>query len=395
MDFRFNPQEEQWRKEVRDFFEREVTSELLEQLEAKGEEHSPELYQKLTQKGWLGLSWPKEYGGKGCGIIEMCIFYEEMSRAQAPIQDVYRHSIAYFGSELIALGTEEQQKHFLPRLARGEITCCRGFTGPEAGSDLANVQLRAVEDGDYYRLNGEKTFMLAHYTDHIVALTRTDPNAIPKHRGLTMFIVDLESPGVKMRPMWTLGGHKRSQVFFDDVMVPKGNLLGKLNRGFYQAMEDLNQERSGAFQIVLLEKYFHNLIQFVKKSRRNGQPLGQIPETRQRLADLTTGIQVAWLISRYTLWRQSQGMSTDKEAAMTKLYVSELSQRLARVAMDTIGPLSLLEYSGQSKEWTPLMGQFPWLYRNCSMETIGGGTSEIQRHVIAMRGLQLPRTKGM
>ena len=234
MNFRFSPDEERFRQEVRAFLDKEVTEGVLQEIDS-GQgfgPHSWELLRKLGAKGWLTPSWPKEYGGLGLSHIYRFIIQEELDYYGGLfIGRSTGASIA--GPTILLYGSEEQKKEYLPRIARGEIEFALGYTEPQAGSDLAALEIRAVEDGEDYVMNGQKCFNTrSHFAQYHWLAARTDPNA-PRHRGISLFIVDLSSPGITIRPMWTVGGTRTNEVFYDSVRVPKGNLVGEKNRGFY------------------------------------------------------------------------------------------------------------------------------------------------------------------
>ena len=348
MNFRFSPEEETWRQEVREFFAREVTDELLERLQREQgctNTHSQELYLKMAQKGWLGLAWPKEFGGQARGYAEQAIFAEECTRGRVPpgTVNVIGNTVHFLGGALIQYGTDEQKRTFLPKIAAGEIRSCQGLTEPNAGSDLASVELRAVEDGDDFILNGTKLFSNAHNANHMFTVTRTDPN-VPKHRGITLFLTPLDSPGIHISALYTVGGRRRNVVTFEDVRVPKTHMLGELNRGWYNLAVTMGLERSQAQGVAEMERRFADLVEFVKRAQRQGKPLGSFPAVRYALARLATELQTAKLLSYKVVWMQGAGLDVGaKEAPLAKLYHSELVERFASTALDILGQYGQLE----------------------------------------------------
>lgn len=390
MRFSFTEAQEKFRQELKEFFEREMTPEVMAKLEAQGETanaHSPEIYKKMAEKGWLGLQWPKEYGGEGRSHVEMAIFNEEAGYYQVPMTG-YALTVNVVGNSFIAFGTEEQKKEYLPRIARGEILFCQGFSEPGSGSDLASLQTQAVEDGDEYVINGQKIFTTnAHIADYIFLLARTDPN-VPKHKGLSLFVVPMNAPGVSVKPLYTLGGGRVNQTFFEDVRIPRKNLIGEKNRGWYHATTTLDFERSGAGRVGHARRILEGLIQYVKETKRNGYPLSKDPIIRQKLAQMEIELEVVRLIAYRVASMQSRGLIPNHEASMSKVYGSEYLKRLANVGMEILGPYSALQ---SGSKWAPLHGKIEALTRGAMGGTIAAGTSEIQRYIIAGRGLGLPR----
>ncbi|RMF85310.1 MAG: acyl-CoA dehydrogenase, partial [Nitrospinota bacterium] len=329
----------------------------------------------------------KEYGGEGRSHVEMAIFNEEAGYFHVPMVG-YALTVNVVGNSIITFGTEEQKREYLPRIARGEILFCQGFSEPGSGSDLASLQTQAVEDGDEYVINGQKIYTSnAHIADYIFLLARTDPN-VPKHKGLSLFVVPMDAPGVSIRPLYTLGGVRLNQTFLENVRVPRKNLIGEKNRGWYHATTALDFERSGAGRVGYGRRILEMLVQYTKETRRNGQPLSKDPVIRQKLAQMEIELEVARLIAYRVASMQSRGLIPNHEASMSKLYGTEYLKRLANVGMEILGPYSSLQ---TGSKWVPLRGKIEALARTSLGGTIAAGTSEIQRYIIAGRGLGLPR----
>jgi alkylation response protein AidB-like acyl-CoA dehydrogenase len=395
MEFRFSPEEEAFRQEVREFLRREWT-----EVQAGGGAESPlgygggtsievikDFQRKLAQKGWLTLAWPKEYGGMGAGIWKQVIYMEEMAYHRAP------HQLGVgpdrVGPTIILYGTEEQKREHLPRIASGEVIWCQGFSEPGAGSDLASLQTTAVPDGDYFVVNGQKIWTsLAHVADWMILLARTDPSA-PKHKGISYFLVDMKTPGITVQPLHELTGrHTFNQVFFDNVRVPRKNLVGELNRGWYVAAATLDFERSGINRVMAGIRTFEDLVEYAREVQKDGRRLIDLPGVRHRLAELKIEFEVGRMLSYRVASLQAQGRIPNQEASMSKLYGSELQQRLARSAVEIMG------LSGQllpGSKWAPLAGRVAEYYLASVSTTVAAGTSEIMRNIIAIRGLGLPR----
>ena len=390
MDFRFSPEEQDFRQQLRDFLEQE----LPPGWEGSANEDDDEVWElglkirkKLAERGWLTLAWPREYGGLEASHMMQVIFSEEMAYGRAPGRDIF--GTRMLAPTLMIHGTEDQKLEYLPPVARGEVQWCQGYSEPESGSDLASLQTRAVEDGDDFVVNGTKIWTsAAHRADHMMVLTRTDPEA-PKHRAISFLLADMHSPGIEVRPIVNMANqHHFNMVVFEDVRVPKKNLVGEQNRGWYVGATLLDFERSGVDYSAGSRRTLENLVDFCKENKRNGRPLAEDPLARQRLADLAIEIDVSRLISYNVAWMQSQGLVPNKEASMGKVFGTELQQRVARDGMAILGLYGQLE---PDSKYAALGGRIEKAYITAISATLAAGTSEIQRNIIATRGLGLPR----
>jgi len=383
MDFRLGPDEERFRQEVRDFLRRELPSDWdgFDDEDA-GWEFTLQMRKKLAQKGWLTLHWPREYGGMGASPLLQLVFNEEMSYHGAPGRDIF--GTRMLAGALMVWGTEEQKRTFLPPIARGEVQWCQGYSEPEAGSDLASLKTTAVEEGDFFVVNGSKIWTsFAHRADWIFLLARTNPYA-PKHRGISFLLVDMKTPGITVRPIINMAGdHHFNQVFFDRVRVPKENLVGEKDRGWYVAMTVLSFERSAVGYSAGARRKLERLAGFLKETGGGGDP-----RIRHRFADLWIEAETARLLAYRVAWLQAKGEVPSTEASISKLFGSEMSQRVSRFGLEAMGPYAQLV---KGSKWARLHGAFQrtWLYSFAM--TIGAGTSEVQRSIIAVRGLGLPR----
>lgn len=284
--------------------------------------------------------------------------------------------------------SEEQKKEHLPPIAGGELLWCQACKEPNAGSDLASLTTKGVEDGDDYVLNGQKIWTTAaHRADWMFTLARTDPE-LPRHRGLSYFLVDMKTAGITIRPLRDMAGnHLFNELFLDDVRVPKRNMVGEKNRGWYVTLMTMNFERSGISAFSASKRTLEELVEFVKETKRDGEVLAQNPFIRHRLAQLAIEIEVGRALSYRIAWVQQVGGIPAAEAAAAKVYGSELGQRLAYLGCQIMG------LYGQVKEskWAPLQGRFENAYQTCVGMNIAAGTSEVMRNIIATRGLELPR----
>jgi len=388
MDFRFSKEEEEFRKELGEFLDKELTEEISRQnWEDKGlGPEGREFARKLGAKGWLGLGWPKEYGGQGGSPMYEFILVTELARRGAHIPNDIARLMG--GPTILRHGSEELKKEFLPRIARGEIEFALGYTEPQAGSDLAALEIRAVEDGDDYIMNGQKMFNTeCHYADYHWLAARTDPDA-PRHRGISLFVVDMNSPGITLRPIWTMSGERTNEVFYDNVRVPKKRVVGEKNKGFYYIITALNHERLTVYTIERLYPVINSLIQYAKETQYNGKPLAEDPLIRRKLAQMAIDFEVGRMIEYRAYCMICQGLELDYQSGIAKVFSSELRQRLVNIGMQILGHYGQLQ---EGSKWAPLKGRIDWEYRTSFIGTLAGGSSEIIRNIIATRGLELPR----
>ena len=390
MEFKFTEQDEEFRKELRAF----MKAELPDSWEGAGrypEEDDWDLNivirKKMAEKGWLTMHWPEEYGGQAASPVKSAIYNEEIAYMRAPGRDIFGGRM--LGPTLMIHGSEEQKKTHLPSVANGDIQWCQGYSEPESGSDLASLSTRAVRDGDEFVINGGKVWTtMAHRADWIMLLTRTDPDA-PKHRGISFVLVDMKSPGVTVRPIINMaGGHEFNQVTFDDVRVPRANVVGDEDRGWYVAVTLLDFERSGIDYSAAARRMLDDVREFATETKRNGQPLIEIPWVRSLMADRYIDCEVARLMAYNVAYMQSQDLIPTKEASMSKVFGSETVQRVTEASLDILGQYGTL---GREDKWAPLKGRVQEHWMNAFAGTIAAGTSEVQRNIIAGRGLGLPR----
>jgi len=395
MDFSFTPEQEAFRMELRRWLESNLDPELRvydamdERVAASREvfEKRRVWQSKLYAAGWAGIAWPREYGGRGAGLIEQIIYNEEYARVRAPIVPGYL-GIGMCGPTLIQYGTQEQKRRYVKRILSGEDIWCQGYSEPNAGSDLAGIQTRAEDKGDYFLLNGQKIWTsAAQYADMMFLLARTDPSA-PKHKGISYLLLDMKSKGVEVRPLVVASGHAHfNEVFFEDVQVPRENLVGPKNEGWRVAMTTLSYERAfvgGEGQTEAVRA----LIELAHRVEVEGRPAWQVPWVRQRLTALAIECQAAKYTQLRSLTRQLRGLPPGPEGSMLKLFGSELGVRIAHFATEMLGPYAQL---GQA---LPLVPEAPrWQSRviSCLQFRIAGGTSEIQKNIIGERSLGLPK----
>jgi len=389
MDYLFTDEQQQFRKEVREFLEEELQNGTYDRREeAYQEGYSPEFSRKLAAKGWIGISWPREYGGADRGHVESMILEEELLRYGAPT--LYHHNGANLvGPGLIAFGSEELKREFLPRILRAEVSFCLGYSEPNAGSDLASLETKAMESGETYIVNGNKTWTsFADKSDYCWLLARTDPQT-SKHRGLSVLLVDMKLPGVSVRSLIDITGDKHfNEVFFEDVAVPNKMLVGEKNRGWYQIALNLQLQRGGLARVMGNYPLLVDLVKYARETMQNGQPLIKEPLIRNMLANLVIEFQAGRLLCYRVAMLLDAGESASCESSVAKVFGSEVSQRVADVAT------RVLALHGQLMPGSPgahLQGRAARNFLYSLSFTLGGGTSEIQRSIIATRGLGLPR----
>ena len=390
MDFQFTEEQERFRQEVRHFLEEELRQGTFEpSCDAWIQGSSPEFTRKVAQRGWIGLTWPKEYGGQGRSNIDRFILTEEMLRYGAPAA-YHWFTDRQIGRSLIAYGTEEQKQELLPKILRGEIYIGLGMSEPQAGSDLASLQTRAIEDGDDSIIDGQKMWTSnARFMDYIYLVARTDLEA-PKHRGISEFIFEANLPGITIQPTIDITGSEAwAEVFYDGVRVSKKCLIGEKNRGFYQILNQLDYERAGLERLMGNYPLFDAIIQFTKETERSGKPLSQEILIRHKLAQLQIEFEVGRLLTYRVALVIEEGRAPNWEAAMAKAYCTTFEQRLADTATEILGLYGQLV--AESK-WAPILGMATHSYLGSKGYSLQAGTTEILRNIVALRGLGLPES---
>jgi len=390
MDFELSVEERAFEAEVERFLEENRSPDVMdvhpEQLSQTVDTPAKRAFmRKLAARGWLGMSWPKRYGGQERPGIYDHILTEALSRFGAPQPG---KGVGIVGKTLIRHGNETLKQYFLPRIIRGEIEFAIGYSEPQAGSDAANMQLRAVRDGAGWRLDGQKIWTTsAHFADWYWLGARTDPSA-PKHRGISLFLIRMDDPGLTVRPTWTIGDERTNEVFFDGVRVSDDFVVGEVNRGWTYICEALDLERFAMMPIGPLEMKLEALCGWVRSARRDGEALRDEPLVRARIARLAAQLEVARGLQRRVVSEAVNGRVPTVESSKYKLYMNELGKRVADTALDLMGAAGQLK---PGETGAPLGGRFERSYRYTVVDTIGGGTSEIQKNIIARRGLGLPQ----
>jgi len=392
MRFTFNDEHVRFRAEVRAFLERTLTREFWRRHEQLGGgSSSPEFSLAAAEEGWLAIAWPEEYGGRGLSFIEQMIYMEEMTMAGAPIEH-HRRAVQQVGPSIMLFGTEEQKRHFLPRIASGEISFAMGLSEPNAGSDLASVTTSAVRSGDDWIVNGRKRFTSgAHFSEYLWTVTRTDPEA-PKHRGISMLVVPLKDPGVRVVPLIDMQGrHHFNEVLLEDVRVPASNLIGDENRGWYVNAATMDFERSGISRFAFLRRTLDRALAESTEMPAARKSPGGFSAPRDRLAAAAVRAEVGKQLAYRVTALQSAGAMPNYEVSVAKLTITETIQQLCNLGLNLHGMHGLLSQEpSDGREDSPALEWGP-LYLDAVRHTIGQGAAEIQRNVVAQRGLGLPR----
>jgi len=388
--YTFTEEDEKFRQELRSWIRNEipVNFEKWHGVNEAGEdfEYGLKIRRKLAKKGWLTMAWPKEYGGQGASYMKQVIFNEEMSYHRMPGRDGFGAKM--LGPTLMVHGTEEQKKRFLPPIANGEVQWCQGYSEPDSGSDLASLKLKVEDKKDHWLVNGTKVWTsMAHKATWIFFLGRTDPDA-PKHKGISFFVANIEDSGIEVQPIINMGNeHYFNQVIFNNVKIPKDSLIGELNRGWYIAATLLDFERSGVEYPSSAKRNFEEIIQFVKKNKNSsGEPLIQDPYINKTLVDLDLDIEAARLMAYEVAYLQSQGEVPSIEGSVAKILGTTLTQKIAKIGTDFSGLYGQLTDSS-----APFDGKYLKQQLHVTAFTIFAGTTEIQKNIIATRGLGLPR----
>ncbi len=399
MDYKLTELQQGLRQEYDDFFREEMKNAPLvyqkQTLEAiydsdEGWNFHVQMREKLVEKGWLAMAWPKEYGGREAPIMEQLIFSEVQSYHRAPGIDAF--GFGMFAPTLMLFASEEQKKRLLPPIARGETNYCQGWSEPNAGSDLASLETTAIKDGDTYVVNGQKVWTTgAHRADHMFLLARTNPEE-KRSKGLSVFNVAMDLPGIEVRPIHYMnGGHLYNEIFFNNVRITESNRIGPENEGWQSTRATMNFERSGVGLFAEMKRTLEEFMVYLKTTKRGGKFLYENSSVRQKIARLYAEMEAGRSLSYRIAWNQEKGglMIAPHAASESKVFGGELHQRMANFGTEIMGLHGQLEGS----EWAPLSGKMPFDYQGCMGYNIAAGSSEIQRNIIAWVGVGLPRFK--
>ena len=399
MDFEFSEKEEQLRREIREFARRELAGrDLITGLEEESLdedwEFAMQMSKKLSQKGWLTMAWPKEYGGRDASFFEQHVYMDEASYRGIPGMTMGVSGIGWVGQSLMLFGSDEQRKKYLPPIAAGEPDgiWCTAYSEPNAGSDFANIQTRAVRDGDYYTLNGQKIWTsCAHRARWCWLAVRTDASVSKKQHGISLIILDMKSPGITIKPIYNYAGiHIFNELFFDNVRVPVTNLVGTENRGWYQLMQSLAFERhSVAPQFYgTARRILEIIVKYARGTNLHGKPLASDPLVRHKLAERAIELETLKLFGYEITWKLSKGLIPIYEAARNKAYCDFVMQRLATTGSEIIGAYSQVD---MRSKWAKVEGNITRLYMMFPGISIAAGTDEIQKNIVGQFKMGLPR----
>ena len=392
MHIAYTEEQEALRQELRAYYARLLTPEIREGLH-RGQgtgETMRAVVRQMGADGWLGIGWPKEYGGQGRSDIEQFIFFDESMRAGAPVPMLTINTV---GPTLYRNGSEEQKAFFLPKILKGEVHFCIGYTEPGAGTDLASLTTRADRDGDEYVINGQKIFTsLASDADYVWLATRTDQDA-PKHAGITMFLVDMKTPGIKAEPMSLLSEHNICTTFYDNVRVPASAMVGGLNKGWKLITSQLNHERVTLCSPGMLENAYDHVLAWTRESKlADGRRVIDQEWVQMNLARVHAGLHFLKLLNWKVAWAATEGRMDVADASSIKVFGTEFYLETFRLLMEIVGERAYLK-RGSPGDW--ISGQVEMLYRSLLILTFGGGTNEVQRDLIGLFGLGLPRIPRM
>ena len=394
MNFNFTKEEEQFIDDVKSFIDEERKKPNADDVFAPNREadaqtkiDSParrDFMKILSSKGYLGMSWPKEYGGQEKPGIYDYILNEELCRVGAPSPG---KGVGSIGQTIIHHGSKKIKDEFLPQILAGEIDFALGYSEPGAGSDLASLQLKAEKKKGGWLINGQKIWTSsAHVADWYWLAARTDPEA-PKHKGISVFLVKMDNPGIEVHPIETVGEHATNSVFLTDVFIPDEYVVGEINLGWVYICEALNYERFTFYTIAPLEQKFKELVDLTSQVKRDGVLLSEIPDIRKKIIYLFADVQKAKVLQRKVLSVALQDEVPQTEAAVFKLFSTKLHQKLANQAMDILGREGLFR---KEYDKSHANGKWEWSYRSTLVDTIGAGTTEIQKNTIAKKSLKLP-----
>jgi alkylation response protein AidB-like acyl-CoA dehydrogenase len=392
MDFDFTPEEEAFRAELRAFLDDELPAwwRTVFVDDDRAMPFTRQFCHALAARGWLTLSWPVEHGGADGSVWQQAVVREEMWAAGEPRGPQYMN-LNYIGPLIMRFGTPEQQARHLPRMAAGDVLWCQGFSEPEAGSDLASLKTRAVRDGEHYVVNGQKIWnsYADAPADYCLLLARTNTE-VKKQVGISMFLVDMRTPGITVRPIPSMAGKTEfSEIYFDDAVIPVADRLGDEDAGWTLVGEGLAFERIGIARYARANRVLEHLVQHAREHVVDGRPLAEDPAVRARLATLATRIEAAKLLNYGAISIQAAGEVPAIEASIARIHNTQVEQLAGQVGLELLGPQGLLV---DDDELCLLDGEMQRQWLESIPVTVAAGTTEVQKNIIAQRGLGLPRS---
>ncbi len=386
----YTTEQEKLRDELRDYYAKLLTPEIEDEL-AKAQAIGPvvrKVVRQMGKDGWLGIGWPTQYGGQGRSHIEQFIFFDESMRAGAPVPMLTTNTV---GPTIMNFGDQDQKDFFLPKILAGEIHFCIGYTEPGSGTDLASIKTKAIRDGDEYVINGQKIFTsLAADADYIWLATRTSEEG-KKHKGISIFAIDMDSPGISVVPMNLLGDHNINQTFFEDVRVPASRLVGGENNGWTLITNQLNHERVTLCSPGIIDRALEDVRAWAQQTKlADGRRLVDLEWVKLNLARVTAKLEFLRLMNWKVAWTATLGGLDVADASSVKVFGTEFYQEALRLLMEVVGQRA---YLTEDTTDTVLKARLERFYRSLLILTFGGGTNEIQRDLIAMFGLGLPKSR--
>jgi alkylation response protein AidB-like acyl-CoA dehydrogenase len=390
MELEFTKEQQDFRQEVRDFCQNEKWAKIALEDEKKYEQPSPTFYRELGKKGWLGLPFPEKYGGKGKDALYETIFLEEISYCRAPFDGIaYAMTVEMLANIIFKCGTERQKLEFLPRIFSGELTTSLMYTEPHAGSDLSAIETTAILKGDYYLVNGQKMFSTCMYYPYGIFFARTNTK-VPPEKGISIFILDKNVPGITMTPIQTMYGFPTNQVFLDDVKVHKEFLIGEENHGWdYYVKTKMNYwHKSRVFMFVGFQLKFNKIVEYVRETEINGYKPRKDPLVRQKIAQMAIDVEAQRYLMYRLAWLKSKGLDTSSCSAVLNVIGNDMSLRANNYVMQILGLSGQL---GQGVSYAPLSGTMEWMYRGDVISHFVSGGSFIGKNSLAYDCLGLPK----
>ncbi len=389
MEIAYTEEQQALKSELRAYYQNLLTPEVEQQLGRAGGVGPVvrKVVQQMGSDGWLGIGWPEEWGGQGRSAIEQFIFFDESMRSGAPVPMLTINTV---GPTIMNFGTQEQKEFFLPKILAGEISFCIGYTEPNSGTDLASLTTRAVRDGDEYVINGAKIFTsLAGDADFVWLATRTDPN-VAKHKGISMFVVPMDTPGIRVVPMKLLGDHNINYTFYEDVRVPATSLVGGENQGWTLITNQLNHERVTLCSPGIVERVLTDVRAWAQSTKLpDGRRVVDQEWVQEHLARVHAELEFLRLINWKVAWQGTQGHLDVADASTIKVFGTEFYLRAFRLLMEIVGQAGYLTRGSPA---AVIAGRLEMYARSMIILTFGGGTNEIQRDLIAIFGLGMPRS---
>ena len=395
MDFSLTPEQQQVERDIYEYLEKLITPEVKAELLISHEGGGPDTHphftnaiRQLGKDGWLGIGWPKEYGGQGRNAIEQYLFFDAVWGYHClPIPMLALNTV---GPAIMRHGTDEQKNRFLPKILKGELNISIGYTEPDAGSDLASLRTKAEKDGDHYVINGNKIFTsMAQFCDYLWLAARTDPEA-PKHKGISIFMIDINTPGITVDPLMTMGGLMSTFTYYDNVRVPRSCLIGEENKGWNYINSQLAHERLMLGAHSRMQRAIEEATAWTKEHQFDGKPVIEQPWVKNKLAELSVDTEVLRLFNFYVAWQLTQGVEPFADASMTKIFGTELMQKVNGTITQIMG-----NYGGLQPgcDLAPGEGRIQREFLSMRNITFGGGANEILRDVVAIFGLGMPASR--